>query len=197
MDLNTTLAPIVTELLRLLGSLLAAIVGGGLVILATWIADRRRRRAEEDQRAQRERTLLTGMYAVRNHIANRLNAFDDTGRLSELERMRTAQAYVRRFVEATPDGTEGLMIAVLEIGLKLDALLGTLDKAPAKPTRAALKAVLPVVVDEANELLSALHQFDAISMGSLAFVDDEDLRRWGALEAMFDETKPPPAPTPE
>jgi len=185
MTSSSGLTPVVIELLRLCGSLAAAVVGGGLVILANWVADRRRRRAEEDLRAQRERTLLTGMFAVRNHIAERLNAFDGTGRLSELHRLRTAQAYVQRFVEATPDGTEGLMIAVLEVGLKLDSLLGTLDRVPLKLTRTAMKAILPTIVDEANELLGALHQFDIIAHSSLGFVDEEDLRLWGAPEEVL------------
>lgn len=185
MTFSSGLTPVVIELLRLCGSLVAAVVGGGLVILANWVTDRRKRRAEEDLRGQRERTLLTGMFAVRNHIAERLNAFGDSGRLSELYRLRTAQAYVQRFVEATPDGTEALMIAVLEVGLKLDALLSSLDRAPLKLTRTAMNAILPTVVDEANELLAALHQFDIIAQSSLGFVDEEDLRRWGAPEEVF------------
>lgn len=185
MTSTSSLTPIALETLRLGGSLVAAVLGGGLVILANWVTDRRKRRAEKDLQAQRERTLLTGMFAVRNHIVQRLNAFDDSGRLSELHRLRTAQVYVRRFVEATPDGTEGLMIAVLEVGLKLDALLSTLDRIPLKPTRAAISIILPTVVDEANELLSALHQYDVIAQSSLAFVDHEDLRRWGATDEAF------------
>lgn len=125
------------------------------------------------------------MFAARNHIAERLNAFEDTGHPSELHRLRTAQAYIQRFVEATPDGTDELMIAVLEVGLKLDAFPSKLDKVPLKLTRTATKAVLLTIVEEANELLGALHQFDIIAQSSIGFVDEDDLRRWGAREEVL------------
>lgn len=48
-----------------------------------------------------------------------------------------------------------------------------------------MKAFLPTIVDEANELLGALHQFDIIARSGLGFVDEEDLRRWSAPEEVL------------
>lgn len=181
------MSPILVEVLRLFGAFLAAITGGGLVILGAWLADRRKQQAEDWNKAQRERTLLTGMTAVRNHIAESINAFDDTGRASELHRrLRTAKAYVQRFVEKTPDGSEAIMIAVLEVGLKLDSLLAALERPQARPSSKAFKAYLSVVIEEANGLLGALGQFDIIAHSHLAYVSEDDLKRWGAPEEVFD-----------
>lgn len=132
---------------------------------------------------QRERALLTGMFAVRNHIATRLEEYAEDGFLSRLKSLRTPQVYVHRLIDKAPGESESLMIAVMELGLKLDSLLAHVDQAP---PAVAMKVGLPWHNDlgvHITELLASLEQFDAMSLGHLDFVTEEDLARWGIQES--------------
>jgi hypothetical protein len=175
-------------LVSAVASLLATIAGGFLVILSNWIAERRKVRNEQEIVGQRERALLTAMFVVRNHIVERLNEWDEDGRLSRLMPLRTAQAYVQRLIDNTPGESEALMIGVLEFCLKLDAVLAVVDRrseAPDVHTAAEWAALLTTAVDE---LKRRLDQFDAIAMGHLSFVSDEDLAR---MRWLPDVVEPP------
>lgn len=73
------------EWLGVAQGLLGTLVGGGLVLLGGWLADRRKDAADSLIRQRREKALLTGMFAVRNYVAERLNEWSDKGLTSSLE----------------------------------------------------------------------------------------------------------------
>ena len=73
------------------------------------------------------------------------------------------------------------MISTLEVGLKLDALLATLDRRGQDPSLAAPRDLASVVTSEVDDLRAALEQYDIIAEAHLAFVTDEDLTRWMPL----------------
>lgn len=84
------------------------------------------------------------------------------------------------------------MISVLEFALKLDALLHTLELVRAERKRIIPKATFAVIVDEANELLEALHQVDLMAGTSLNFVSDEELKAWGTTDDVLSDADLPP-----
>ena len=163
------------ELIKMAQSLLAALIGGCLVLLGGWLADRRKNRAEDIARERRQRALLTGMFAVRNDIATRLTEWQDDGLLSRLEPLRTAQAYVHRMIDKTPGESEILMITVIEIGLKLDALLATLDRRSTDPSLKTSQGLAKLVSLQVDELAASLEQFDIITSQELMVLSDDDL----------------------
>jgi len=155
--------------------MLGALVGGGLALLGGLLADMRKAAAERRAQTQRERALLTGMYAVRNHIAQRLQEWDTDGLTSNLEHLRSAQRYVEKLIEKTPAEGEALMIAVIEIGLKLDTLLATIDRRAIDPGLRAPEKFAQAITTQVQELSASLEQFDVIAHGSLSFINAEEL----------------------
>lgn len=168
------------EWLKIAQSLLATLIGGGLVLLANWLSDRRKERAEKIARDQRERALLTGMFGVRNFVVETLNEYEsDTGGvLSQLEPLRTAQAYVHRLMDHAPSESESLMIIVIELGLKLDALISTMDRRVSDPGLADQISFAKAISHDIHELFGSLEQFDLVAGSHLQVLTDEDLARF-------------------
>jgi hypothetical protein len=163
-------------MITLIQGLLGTVLGGALVILGGWLADRRKLRNEKFAAERRERALLTGMFAVRNHIAHRLNEWEQSGLLSQLEPLRSALTYVERLIEKTPAEGEALMIAVIEIGLKLDTLIGTIDRRSTDPALKDQVQLASVITLQVEELVASLHQFDAITSAELSMLSEDDIK---------------------
>jgi len=123
---------------------------------------------------RRERTLLTGMFAVRNFVATRINAFERGTDASALGALRTAQAYVHRFVDRAPGENESLMIAIVDVGLQLDAVIATLAEAPLTADTVPTLAWLAQMNAQIADLTTSLEQFDIIAKTHLSFVDESD-----------------------
>ena len=172
------------KVMAVVGPLLGALVGGGFALLGAWLADRRKWRADEAAMRRRERALLTGMFAVRNHIAMRLDAFEASGQLSALSSLRTAQSYVHRLIDKAPGESEGLMISVIDIGLKLDAALATLSAPPLAPLAKPDSDWWGRLKTELDELVGSLEQFDAMAGESLTFLDEAELARFAGAEGL-------------
>ena len=167
------------EWLKIAQGLFGTLIGGALVLLGSWLSDRRKERTEKIAQEQRERALLTGMFAVRNHVMARLNEYEeDGGLLSQLQPLRTAQSYVHRLIDRAPSESESLMIAVIEMGLKLDALLATIDRKKTEPALADAMSFAKVLSVNVEELLQSLEQFDLVTMTQLQFLSEEDLARF-------------------
>ncbi len=163
------------EWVKIAQGLLGTLLGGLLVLLAGWLADRRKQVAEKSVQDQREKALLTAMFAVRNHIAERLNEWAEDGLTSRLEPLRTAQAYVHRLIDKAPGESESLMIAIVEIGLKLDTLIGSLDRSLDKKSSADLVSYARMMTKQVEELEASLEQFDIISGRTLSLITEEEL----------------------
>ncbi|WEK40765.1 MAG: hypothetical protein P0Y50_03905 [Candidatus Brevundimonas colombiensis] len=186
-------APDITwlEAIKIGQALLGTVVGGGLVLLGGWLSDRRKSRTENAARARQQRALLTGMFAVRNHIATRLTEWEADGLLSRLEPLRTAQTYVHRMIDKTPGESEILMITVIEIGLKLDSLIATLDRRSTDPNSRSPKGLAQMITLQAEELTASLEQFDIISGQELIVLSDDDLAQFSGFSIPTDENQQP------
>lgn len=166
------------EWLKIAQGLFGTLVGGGLVLLGGWLADRRKQQNEYFERDQREKAIMTGMFAVRNHIVLKLNEYEVHGTISGLEPLRTAQSYVHRLIEKAPGESESLMITIIEIGLKIDTLIATMDRRLTDPSLKDPIALAAVVTREVDELNAALEQFDIISTGELPFMSEKELSQF-------------------
>lgn len=171
------------EVFKAVPSLFAALIGGGLALLGGYLVDRRKARAEESVRELRQRTVLTGMFAIRNHIVSALNVWQDTGLTSELDALRTSQSYVHRLIDKAPIDSESLMIAVVEVGVHLDTLLLTVDASNKKPPTSKDLVFATRVTRHANALLASLEQYDMLAASELSMVTTDDMARWGYIDA--------------
>lgn len=163
------------EVIKIAQALAGTVLGGGLVLLGGWLSDRRKARLEDLARELRQRALLTGMFAIRNHIAARLIEWSSEGHLSRLEPLRTAQAYVHRLINKTPGESELLMITVIQVGLKLDTLIATLDRRFDDPSLKVQEQLARLLTLQADELSQSLDQFDIISGRELIILGSDDL----------------------
>lgn len=175
------------EWLKIAQGLLGTLVGGGLVLLGGWLADRRKNSAEELLRQRREKALLTGMFAVRNFVMERLNEWEEVGLLSRLEPLRTAQTYVHRLIDKAPGESESLMITVIEMGLKLDALISTIDRRFTDPGLKDPTALASTITSQVSEVAASLEQFDILTGAELTVLTDEDLAQFHG----FSKAQPP------
>lgn len=166
------------EIAKIIQGLLGTLIGGGLVLLGGWLSDRRKGRMEAEARELRQRALLTGMFAVRNHIATRLGEWQEDAPLSRLEPLRTAQAYVHRMIDKAPGESEALMITVIEIGLKLDALIATIDRRNTDPSLSTLEGQAALLTLQVNELLASLETFDVVVGEELILLSEDDVAKF-------------------
>lgn len=166
------------EWLKITQGLLGTLVGGGLVLLGGWLADRRKNRQEDFLRERREKALLTGMFAVRNYVIERINEWSESELPSQLEPLRTAQAYVHRLIDKAPGESESLMIAVIQIGLHLDALLATLDRASMISSQMDSAELAKLITQQVEEITASIEQFDIITGRELAIMTEEDLAKY-------------------
>jgi len=97
------------------------------------------------------------------------------GHLSRLEPLRTAQAYVHRLIDKTPGESELLMITVIQVGLKLDTLIATLDRRFDDPSLKVQEQLARLLTLQADELSQSLDQFDIISGRELIILGSDDL----------------------
>lgn len=180
------------ELLKIGQGLAGTVIGGGLVLFGGWLADRRRDRKDHELQRRREEALLTGMFAVRNFIALRLNEWEEQGHLSDLNPLRTAQDYVRRMIEKAPAESETLMIAVVDVGLRLDALIAaTGEYGSGKRYNLSNQELFARHIGQrVAELVQALEQFDLISGKALPMLTDADLAEFVSFDPSPAENRP-------
>lgn len=166
------------EIFRFASGLIGAIVGGGLVILGGWLADRRKERLDGDARDREEQALFTGMFAVSNFISEQLNDVDEHGRVSGLLQLRTAQTYVHRLIDRAPGESDRLMVTIIDIGLRIDALMATVDRFLGASTKTNGEEIAAVLDRDISGLAKALETFDIMVTGVLSFTTEDELRQF-------------------
>ena len=166
------------EWLKIAQGIIGTLIGGGLVLIGGWLADRRKNAQEDFLRDRREKALLTGMFAVRNYVMKQINEWLESGLLSRLEPLRTAQAYVHRLIDKAPGESESLMIAVIEIGLHLDALLATIDRRSTDPGLKSPTELAKLITRQADEIATSIEQFDIITGRELTIMTEDELVKY-------------------
>lgn len=100
-----------------------AIIGAGLTILSNYLEDKRKNRLIKAEARENEQAILHGAFAVTNFINERLNDWDSRGDFSSLLRLSIVQTYVSRLIDRSPPNSERLMIALVDLGIRLEALM--------------------------------------------------------------------------
>jgi hypothetical protein len=182
------------EIFRFASGLIGGIVGGGLVILGGWLADRRKERLDDNSRDREEHTLFTGMFAVSNFISERLNDVEKNGRVSSLLQLRTAQSYVHRLIDRAPSESDRVMVVIVDIGLRIDALIATVDRFLEASNKASKEEIAADLDHDISDLTKALETFDIIATGVLPLMTEEELSQfpgYDGTETLLDTDKPP------
>ena len=118
------------SIIPILGSLLAAAVGGGLVILSNFISDVRRQRKEDKDKMDREEPLLVGLDTIRDFIGIRLLEWrEDEANLYPLFSLNSARKYLEKLIEKASIDSAIILANATAIGLKLDAVLEIVEGA--------------------------------------------------------------------
>jgi hypothetical protein len=186
----------VIEIIKISLGLVGVLIGGFIVLLGGWLTDRRKLRNEQDSADQRERAMFTGIFAIRNYIMQTLNDYEKEGLASQLEPLRTAQAYVHRLIDKAPSDSERLMIVVIEIGLNIDTIAATLDRREAGLPLSNQQKIAEMLHRDIERLVASLEQFDLIAHGQLSMMDEDELMQFpGYAEAMAVEEANSKSPT--
>jgi hypothetical protein len=165
-----------TATLPVVAGLAGAIVGGGIAMLNSYLTERRRERRDAIEAENRERVLLTGLYAIRNFIVERLSAWNVSGRSSELIPLKTASEYLNRIIAKAPVEGEYLMNAMMDLGLRIDVLLETLSWRPAGPDDE--RHLADLLQEQAIAVEGNIELFDIMAKSRLMFLTEEDLARF-------------------
>lgn len=182
-----------------LASVFTAALGGALVILGGWIADRRKAKREEQENISHEKAVLAGAYVVTNFINTRLNDWQNMVQhsealTSELLRLRTAQNYVSKLIERSPPGSDRLMVTLLDVGLRLDALMDVASEPPRRKRASDHVIFANMIGQYVAELCASLETLEVIVTGRLLFVTEEELSEFQHPEQ--DQSTPDASPTP-
>ncbi|MBV9992666.1 MAG: hypothetical protein JOZ72_15410 [Alphaproteobacteria bacterium] len=155
----------------LIGTLLGALLGGTLVIFSNFLSARRTDRRELERKAERNRAVLSGVFAIRNFIVSALDTDQVDYPYSMQEPIEAALKTLKSLVEKIPPDDQALTIAAYDLVMKLDALSATISN----QVRTGSGDRLPLRIDA---VLGALEQFDLLFNGQLAMLSDDDLKEF-------------------
>jgi hypothetical protein len=149
----------------------AVFIGGALVMLANELAERRRQRSARDDEMQQERALYTGVFAVRNFIAEQIGLHDGEVAIPpDVSALEVAQRNLHNLIEKSRPTGESLMIALFEMSLRLDDVVSSVRNASHHNVIGTAR-----LSGKVDALVAAIEQFDVISRSSLILLSDEDL----------------------
>ena len=151
------------------------IVGAGLTWLHSHIEYRRKKADQLEDAKDREDAILHGAFAVSNFLAQRLNEWDDTKNLYSLARSAVAQPYLAKLIDRSPHTSDRLMVSLVDLGLRLDALMFSAGFAagggPALPSEADLSEVEAAI----EEMAAAVELVQLLLDNELPMMSDEEL----------------------
>lgn len=165
------------------GFALAGIVtGAGLTWLHSHFEYKRKKEDEQDEKLNREQAVFHGAFAVCNFLAERLNEWDNSRNVYSLARAAVAVPYLARLIENSPQESERLMVSLVDLGLRLDALLFSagfsIAGGPALPEEADSNEVVAAV----EELAGAVEIVQILLDGQLPMMSEEGLPQFPTLD---------------
>jgi hypothetical protein len=163
-----------------------ALVGSLLTILNSTLEHRRREKSESTKASNEEYALLHGAFALTNFINARINEFEETRNVYSLARLNVAQSYMNALVGKTPSDNNRLMVTLVGLGLRLDAVLFVLgaiigvgndsEEFPLTELEASL-----------DELCAELEQLELILSLELPISSIEELVEMGIVQELPSE----------
>ncbi len=151
------------------------VIGAGLTSLQSYLTYRRQKADELIASQERERAIFHGAFAVCNFLAERLNDWDESRNIYALARAVVAQPYLARLIEKSPQESERLMVSLVDLGIRLDAMLFasgfSIGAEPDRPSDADLTEVVASV----EELGRAVEIVQLLLDGELPMMSEEEL----------------------
>ncbi len=118
--------------------------------------------------------MLHGAFAVTNFLKSRLNDYEKSRSVSGLARLVVAETYVRNLIERAPGESDRLMVSLVALGLRLEALLFCVGEllGAADEGRNFSMSSFDVAF---RELDQAIETVDIIVTGELPLMTEEEL----------------------
>ena len=161
------------ELLTSLIATVGILLGAGLTYLGSYIEHRRRTTAERRQEYENEQAVFHGAFALCNFLAGKLNEWDEKSSLQGLARLKIAQPYLAKLIDRSPQNSDRLMVALVDLGLRLESLLAVISQVlNSELHKDVVDSDLALAV---QELGSAIEFVQILVSGELPFISDEEL----------------------
>ena len=167
-------------------SIVGAAIGAGFTVLGSYLEHRRVEKKELQSAADRERAVFHGAFAVCNFIAAKLNEWDRNKNVPALARLSVAQPYLAKLIDRSPPDSERLMVSLVDLGLRLEALMFSTGVAVGGEN-----FNLSELEREIEELGTAVEVVQIILTGELPMMDDEELASFPGFEEIQDEEEAP------
>ena len=150
------------------------VVGAGLTFLQSHISYRRQKADQLLASRDQERAIFHGAFAVCNYLAERMNHWDSSRNIYALARSGIAQPYLAKLIERSPQDSERLMVSLVDLGIRLDAMLYTAGYSiggAVDPSESDFAEVSAAV----EELAGAVEVVQLLLGGELELLTEEDL----------------------
>lgn len=156
------------------------VIGASLTALQSYFAYRRKRADDLLAMQDRERAIFHGAFAICNFLAERLNQWDQTRNVYALARSGVAQPYLANLIERSPQDSERIMVSLIDLGIRLDAMLYAAGFSTGAGTDEPNEADLIELNAAIEELGRALEIVQLLLDGELPMLSDEDLAEFVA-----------------
>ncbi|WP_417591818.1 hypothetical protein [Parasphingorhabdus sp.] len=162
-------------------TLLGIIVGSALTSLNSYLEHQRLERKEREQIVEQERAILNGAFALSNFLKSRLNEWSENRNVFDLARLTVAQPYIAKLTDRAPLNSERLMVSLIDLGLRLEALLFTAGLAIGSEKETS-DTSLDDIANCITELDQSIELVDIIVTGELPIMTDEELSSFENFE---------------
>ena len=159
-------------------AIVGIVLGAGLTYLGSYFEHRRRASEESCKEFEREQAVLHGAFALCNFLAEKLNEWDESASVYALARLQVAQPYLAKLIDRSPQSSDRLMVSLVDLGLRLEALLHCITQ-----TLEALRETGLVEFDPAQllkcieELSSSVEMVQILVSGELPFISEEEMEK--------------------
>ena len=162
------------------------VLGALLTYLGSYFEHRRKTKAELEEAHNRELAVLHGAFAVTNFINSVLNEWDQGRNVYSLARLVVAQPYIATLIERSPPDSDRLMVSLIDVGLRLEALMFVSGFAVGSDIEVSPDS-LPAIERSVEELSTAVELVEIIVTGELPMMTDEELAQFPSLGEASEE----------
>lgn len=160
-----------------------ALLGSILTILNSILEHKRQEESQRRKASDEEYALLHGAFALTSFINARINDFELTENVYSLARLNVAQSYMNALVGKMPNDSSRLMVSLIGLGLRLDAVLFVLGAHIGSGTDFE-----PFPIEELRrslaELESELEQVELLLTSELPISSIEELIELGVVQEL-------------
>jgi hypothetical protein len=163
--------------LALVGGLfgvVGTIIGGVLSYFATYFQHKREKEDRLLEGQDAERAVFSGAFAVCGYIAEKLNHWDAHKDVDAFSRLQVVQPYLTTLINRSPPDSERLMVALFDVGIRLEAVLFATGFALGLKPDPDHRDISEID-DAARELSSAVERIEIILGSVLPILDIDEI----------------------